>query len=56
MKPRAASVVAPGRGRAAHVCVAVATTEAFLPGALTTIGSFLKHHPRFEGDIVVMRD
>ena len=28
MKSPAASVVAPGRGRAAHVCVAVATTEA----------------------------
>ena len=56
MKPRAASVVAPGRGGAARVCLAVVATEAFVPGALTTIGSFLKHHPRFDGDIVVMHD
>ena len=38
------------------VCLAVATTETFLPGALTAIGSFLKHHPGFEGDVVVIHD
>ena len=38
------------------VCLAVPTTESFLPGALTTIGSFLRQHPRFDGDVVVIHD
>ena len=42
--------------RTAGVCLAVATTDSFLPGALVTIGSFLERHPRFAGDVVVIHD
>ena len=31
------------------VRLATATTESFVPGALVMLGSFLKHHPRFNG-------
>ena len=40
----------------ADVCLVVATTESYLPGALVTVGSFLQHHPRFAGDIVVIHE
>ena len=41
-----------GRG----VCLATATTTSFLPGTLVTIGSFLKAHPGFDGDVAVIHD
>ena len=37
-------------------CFVTAATERFVPGALTTLGSFLKHHPGFDGDLVVVHD
>lgn len=37
-------------------CLVTATDSAFLPGAFTTVGSFLRHHPRFDGDVVVVHD
>ena len=38
------------------ICLATATTEHFAPGTLVTIGTFLEHHPDFEGDVVVFHD
>lgn len=38
------------------VCLAVAATESFLPGAMVTISSFLARHPRFGGGIVLFHD
>ena len=38
------------------VCLATATTESFVPGALVLLGSFLEHHPRFDGDLVIIHD
>ena len=38
------------------VCLATATTERFVPGTLVLIGSFLRRHPGFAGDIVVVHD
>ena len=38
------------------VCLATATTESFVPGALVMLGSFLAHHPRFDGDLVIIHD
>ncbi len=38
------------------VCLATATTERFMPGTLVLIGSFLRRHPGFAGDIVVVHD
>ena len=40
----------------AKVCLATATTADFLPGTLVTVGSFLKHHPDFDGDVVIIHD
>ena len=40
----------------ARVCLATATTERFVPGTLVLIGSFLRHHPGFDGDVVVVHD
>ena len=42
--------------RHAKVCLATAATERFVPGALVTIGTFLKHHPRLDADVVVIHD
>lgn len=42
--------------RGSGVCLATVATENFLPGALVTVGSFLKAHPRFAGDVVVIHD
>ena len=47
-----AAEVDDGRG----VCLATATTASFLPGTLVTIGSFLKAHPGFNGDVAVIHD
>ena len=38
------------------VCLATATTADYLPGTLVTVGSFLKHHPDFAGDVVIIHD
>ena len=46
--------VAPRRSE--DVCLVTATTEGFVPGALTAVGSFLERHPRFDGDVVVIHD
>ena len=40
----------------AKVCLATATTADYLPGTLVTVGSFLKHHPDFAGDVVIIHD
>ena len=40
----------------APVCFATAATESFLPGAVVAICSFRRHHPGFDGDIVVIHD
>ena len=40
----------------AKVCLATATTADYLPGTLVTIGSFLKHHPDLDGDVVIIHD
>ena len=40
----------------AKVCLATATTADYLPGTLVTVGSFLKHHPDFDGDVVILHD
>ena len=45
--------VAPS-SRDARLCVATVTTDSFLAGTLVTLHSFLKHHPWFTGDIVVI--
>ena len=42
----------PGQG----VCLAIATSESLVPATLVTLDSFLKHHPRFAGEIVVIDD
>ena len=38
------------------VCLATAATECFVPGTLVLIDSFLRRHPRFDGEIVVIHD
>ena len=43
-------------GRASDVCVALAATEDFLPGALVAVSSFLSHHPGFGGGVVLFHD
>ena len=35
-----------------RICLATVTTEDFLPGTVVTVGSFLKAHPDFDGDMV----
>ena len=40
----------------AQLCFATAATERFVPGALVAIASFLEHHPRFSGDLVLFHD
>lgn len=42
--------------RPPSVCFATAATESFLPGAVVAIGSFRRHHPDFDGDVVVIHD
>ena len=41
---------------ARKICFVTATTERFAPGTLVTLGSFLKHHPGFDGDLVVVHN
>ena len=40
----------------ARVCVATVTTESYLPGTMVALGSFLRRHPNFDGDVVVIQD
>ena len=42
--------------RSAPVCFATAATESFVPGAVVAIGSFRRHHPSFDGEVVVIHD
>ena len=42
--------------RHAKICLVTVATEHFVPGALVTIGTFLKHHPRLDADVVVIHD
>ncbi len=41
---------------ASDICVALAATESFLPGALVAAHSFLARHPRFGGGMVLFHD
>ena len=38
------------------VCLVTVATESFVPGTCVLLGSFLKQHPRFAGDVVVIQD
>lgn len=38
------------------LALATVATESFLPGTRVLIASFLKHHPGFDGDILVIHD
>ena len=38
------------------VCLVTAATNAYLPGTVVAVGSFLAHHPGFGGDVVVIHD
>ena len=42
--------------RHTDVCIALAATEEFIPGALVAVHSFLSHHPGFGGGIVLFHD
>ena len=42
--------------RLSDVCLALGTTESFLPGALVAVASFLKQHPGFGGGVVLFHD
>ena len=37
-------------------CLFTVTTERFVPGTLVMLHSFLEHHPRFGGDVVIVHD
>ena len=56
------SPAASAGGRAAEalrhrdVCLATGTTEDFVPGTFVLVTSFLKQHPAFGGDIVILHD
>ena len=58
MKPSGEMPIAPLRvpGGSSKICLVTATTDRFVPGTLVTLRSFLTHHPRFDGDIVVIHD
>ena len=43
-------------GEQSKICLATATTERFMPGTLVLIDSFLRCHPGFAGDVVVIHD
>ena len=42
--------------RSAPVCFATAATELFVPGVVVAVCSFRRHHPDFDGDVVVIHD
>ena len=56
MNRRGPDAAGPDSRDSSRVCFATATTESFVPGALTAVGSFLQQHPCFEGDVVVIHD
>ena len=39
-----------------RTCLFTAATESFTPGAFVMLGTFLKHHPGFDGDVVIAHD
>ena len=45
-----------GKPRSAKICLATATSDDFVPGTLAMLGTFLKWHPGFDGDILVLHD
>ena len=46
----------PAAPRPSGVCLVTGATDDFVPGTLAMLGTFLKHHPRFDGDVVVIHD
>lgn len=42
--------------RLARTCLVTATSDDFVPGTLAMLGTFLKCHPGFDGDILVLHD
>ena len=42
--------------RTSDVCLVTVATESFVPGTCVLLGSFLKQHPRFAGDVVIVHD
>ena len=53
LRNRARPAAAP---RPSGVCLVTGATDDFVPGTLAMLGTFLKHHPRFDGDVVVIHD
>ena len=47
---------AAGSTRLSGICLVTGATDEFVPGTFTMLGTFLKHHPRFDGDVVVIHD
>ena len=39
-----------------RTCLFTAATESFTPGVFVMLGTFLKHHPGFDGDVVIAHD
>lgn len=39
-----------------RTCLFTTATESFTPGAFVMLGTFLKHHPGFDGDVVIAHD
>ena len=37
-------------------CLLTVATDGFVPGTFVMVRTFLKHHPRFDGDVVVVHD
>ena len=40
--------------RHSDTCLVTSVTEDYLPGAVALLGSFVRHHPSFAGDVVVI--
>ena len=51
-----APAVAVRPSRLSRICLVTGTTDGFVPGTFAMLGTFLKHHPRFDGDIIVIHD
>ena len=47
---------APAAQRTSPLCLATVTTADFLPGTFVMVGSFLKHHPSFAGEVLIIED
>ena len=39
--------------RHGKTCLVTTIMERFVPGTLVTVGTFLKHHPRLDADVVI---